>query len=108
MATGSSSLLVQQGEAEVGEIWFPFVVDQDICRLDVTVNNTLLMSSGQRTGQPTHEHCSRLRVEPPALHDLGQIRALDELADQVGPPIRHAFHVEDLDDRWMVQSSNHS
>ena len=75
------------GHAEVGDLHRAHAVDHDVRRLDVHVQDAVLVRIGERAGARREDVRALLVGEPAALHagkELGEVQAVDVLHDQVG------------------------
>ena len=90
------------GDAKVGDLHPALLVQQDVLRLDVAVDDALLVGELQRLADLRHDDQRLLGASLPALQQLPQGHAVHELHQQVGIAARLA-EVIDGDDVRMVE-----
>ena len=97
-------LLLHLGDTEVGHDRPAVLVDHDVRRFDVPVNDMLLVSVGERAGDLREDHLRHGQIDATLLRDHGLERAaLDELHDEVDHRLR-LFDRVDLDDVRVAQA----
>ena len=93
---------LQRG-AEIDDVRHALLVDQDVGRLDVAMDEPFLM----RVLQPPRHLGQQLgdarMHQPPAEDVLVQVVALDPLGDHVAQAVVGGAHIVDRHDLWMVQ-----
>jgi hypothetical protein len=77
------------GDAEVEELGLIDVgiLEEDVARLDIAVEDSALVCGGERTGNADGEAERLLEGERSALQAGGQILALEPFDDKVGLPL---------------------
>ena len=103
-AVGGQPLLLQRaGDAEVGDLGGALLVDEDVLRLDVAVDDAARVRGAERAGDLDRVG-DRLvdRQAPHAADPLLERLALDVLEDDVGPAVLLA-RVDHADDVRVVE-----
>ena len=83
------------GDAEVGDLRLPVGSEQNVARLDVSMNDTELVGSGERGENLDHERACSRRVERPLGQLVGERVTGEPFHDDVG----HAVVFADVIDR---------
>ena len=92
----------QLGDAEVRDLHPALLVEQDVLRLDVAVDDALLVRVLERLADGRHDHQRLLRRQLPRLQQLPQAHAVHKLHQQVIEAVGLA-EVIDGDDVGMVE-----
>jgi hypothetical protein len=87
------------GQPEVADVGLAVVIDQDVGRLEVAVEDAALMRVVHRLGGLGHQPCRGARVGGVVGQPLLEARPADELHGEVAPPVVLA----DLEDRHDVR-----
>ncbi len=94
----------QLSQAEVGDLHPPLTIEQDILRLDVAMDDSLLVRELQRVAELRHDRHRLLRRQMPDLEHPAEVRAVHVLHEEVVPPL-HLPEIINRDDVGMVQPS---
>ena len=79
----SGELARQLGQAEVGDLHAAALVEQDVFRLDVAVDDAFVVGELQGLADLRHDRQRLLRRQLAGLHQLPQIHAVDVLHEEV-------------------------
>ena len=92
----------QLGQAEIGDLHSPALVDQDVLGLDVAVDDAFVVSELQGVANLRHDRQRLLRRHPAGLNRLPQVHAVDIFHDEEIQPLGLA-EIVDGDDVRMAQ-----
>ncbi len=96
-------MVLDAGDAEVGELDVPLQVEHDVRRLDVAVHDTGVVREVERIAQLAHDVRRDVQLEAfLAVEEALQFLAADELHDQVGE-VAFLAEVVDLHDIGVAQ-----
>ena len=90
------------GQAEIGDPWPVLLVDQDIRRLQVAVQDALLVGVINRLGDDLGVTRRPLRWHRTIAHDIRQVPSLNQLHGEIVLPVLFAGFM-DGDDIGMVE-----
>ena len=93
----------QLRESEVRDLHAAAPVDEDVLRLDVAVDDALVVRVLQRVAHLAHDAERLLRLDLARAHHLPQVRAVDVLHHEVVQAACDA-RVVDVDDRRVVEA----
>ena len=101
-----ADVLFSQSQAEIHDVRLALVVDQDVARLYVSVDQPLLVGVMQRLGHGRDEFRRLLTRKPGLLEPRRQIGPLDILGDDEERKFRRASHVVNRDDVRMFEAGH--
>ena len=99
-----ADVLLAQRQPEVGDVRPAVVVEQDVGRLDVAVDQPLAVGVVQRLGDGGDESRRLQEREARLLQSAGQVAAVDELGHDEAQAVVGAADVVDGDDVRVVQA----
>ena len=98
-----ADILLPQGQPEVGHEWLAALVEQDVPRFDVPMDQPLLVSVVQRLGHRRHQFDRFVDRKPGLLEPRGEVGAVDVLRDDETGELLGAADIEDRDDVRMIE-----
>ncbi len=98
-----ANVFVAKGDPKISDVGLPFLINQDVFRFDVSVDQSLGVSIVECLGDDGDELC-RLGMRQPILpSSVPQIRPLDDLGHDEAQAVRRAPHVMHRNDVRVVQ-----
>src|SRR6202035_381289 len=104
VVTPLPKVFISKGDPKIGDVGLAQVVDQDVLRFDVSVDQLSRVGVMQGFGDSGDNFSRFNRRESILLKPVPQIGSLDELGDHEEQAVLCPPQVEDGNNVWMVQS----
>ena len=98
-----ANVFVSKGDPKISDVGLPFLINQDVFRFDVSVDQSLGVSIVECLGDDGDELCRLGRRQPILPSSVPQIRPLDDLGHDEAQAVRRAPHVMHRNDVGVVQ-----